>query len=421
MAAPAIPHGKIGAPQVVNRVPPSFKNFHPAASGITFNATTLTATNAVNTNAIRLSLNGVDVSAALAISGPQTNASVAYHGLASNTVYNAQVVLRDALGRSTTNAWTFDTFSDAYVASAAVKVIEAEDYDFNGGSFIDNPPASGYYDYDGSLDTGTVVNNGVGYVDQTGINAPQSSPADFFSYDTSVHFGDAQYRHADSVGTQQGNFGDFIYADESVSGGIAYGQTYDTQRSKYYNLNPTLQEYIVERTQGGEWLNYTRIFNGTSYNAYLRAGAGLAQPVRLDQILAGPQTNLLGTFNVPATFFVHNYAYAPLVAADGSLAEVALSGTNTVRLTLNSPQNDATQYGLAMNYVVFVPAAPRLYSSATVQGTYTSELNVLLDSATKQFTVPQGGATRFYRIGWTGQVRITGAALSGGNVVLSYQ
>ena len=60
--APAIPQGKIGAPQVVNRMPVSFKNFHPAASGITFNATTLTATNNINTAAIKLYLNGVDVS-----------------------------------------------------------------------------------------------------------------------------------------------------------------------------------------------------------------------------------------------------------------------------------------------------------------------------------------------------------------------
>ena len=40
------------------------------------------------------------------------------------------IVLQDALGRRTTNQWTFDTFTDAYLASSAVKAIEAEDYDF---------------------------------------------------------------------------------------------------------------------------------------------------------------------------------------------------------------------------------------------------------------------------------------------------
>ncbi len=419
VVAPAIPHGKVGAPQVINRVPVSFKNFHPVASGIAFNATTLTTTNTVNTNAIKLFLNGVDVSAGLVISGPATNATVSYSGLASNVVYAARIVLQDALSRSTTNEWTFDTFSDPYLASPAVKVIEAEDYDFNSGQFIDDPPASGYANYDAPNDTGTIINSGVGYVDQVGT----PGGVDFFDYDGGVHQGENQYRHSDPVGTQQGNFAAFVYGDVSASV-LPYGtsQSYDTQRTKYSSLNATLQEYIVERTEGGEWENYTRIFNGSkTYNAYLRAAGGLAQPVRLDQIAAGPVTNLLGRFNVPSTFFVHNYRYAPLVTTNGDLALVNLSGTNTVRLTMDSPQNDATKDGLSLNYVVLVPAVPQLYSSATVNGTYTPELSVLVDTGNKKFTVPRNGATRFYRIGWTSPLTISGVALSGPNVVLSYQ
>ena len=180
---PAIPHGKIGAPQVVNRVPVSFKNFHPAASGITFNATTLTTTNTINTSAIKLYLNGVDVSAGLTISGPATNASVSYYGLVTNTVYDASIVLQDAVGRRTTNQWTFDTFSDAYLASSAVKTIEAEDYNYSDGQFVDDPPASGYSDYDPQTAFGNRINYGSGYVDQIGNNA-KSGGLDFFDYDS---------------------------------------------------------------------------------------------------------------------------------------------------------------------------------------------------------------------------------------------
>jgi hypothetical protein len=39
----------------------------------------------------------------------------------------------------------------------------------------------------------------------------------------------------------------------------------------------------------------------------------------------------------------------------------------------------------------------------------------------KRVTVPQSAFARFYRIGWTSQVRITGISLTGGNIVLSYQ
>src|SRR5439155_4428498 len=145
--APATPHGLTGAPQVVNRSPASHANFYPAVNGITFNATTLTATNGINTNAIRLYLNGFNVSSALNISGPVTNALVTYNGLTSNAVYDARIELQDALGRKTTNVFTFDTFTDAYLASAAAKNIECEDYDFTDGSndglFIDDPLASG--------------------------------------------------------------------------------------------------------------------------------------------------------------------------------------------------------------------------------------------------------------------------------------
>jgi hypothetical protein len=425
VAAPAIPHGKISAPQVVNRVPVSYKNFHPAASGITFNATTLTTTNTINTAASKLYLNGVDVSAGLIISGPATNASVSYFGLATNVVYDASIVLQDALGRRTTNQWTFDTFSDAYLASSAVRVIEAEDYDFNDGQFIDDPAASGYYNYNPLDESGSMVNYGLGYVEQIGSNA-RTGGSDFFDYDTGLHQYENQYRHSDSVGTQQGNFGDLVNANDTQ---YQYSQTYDTQRSKYFSVNATLQEYIVERTEGGEWLNYTRVFDGTkSYNAYLRAGCGLAQPVRLDQIIGidpSATTNILGWFNVPSTSYNEHYRYTPLVATNGALAVVNLSGTNTVRLTIDSTQNRATRNGLAMNYMVFVPAAPQLppqlYSSATVDGSYAPEPAALWDAGKKQFSISQQGDMRFYRIGWNTQVSITGISLTGGNVVLSYQ
>ena len=422
VAAPAIPHGKAGAPQVINRVPVSFKNFHPAASGITFNATTLTTTNAINTSAIKLYLNGSDVSAGLLISGQATNASAAYNGLASNMVYDARIVVEDALGRKTTNDWTFDTFTDAFLVSAAVKTIEVEDYDYENGQYIDNPPASGYANYDVLNDAGTLINGGVGYVDRIGSNAKVGG-TDFFDYDTATHSAEMAYRHSDAVGTQQGNYGVFVYADALQV--VLYSQSYDTQRSKYSSLNPGLQEAIVERIEGGEWLNYTRTFDGTkTYNVYLRAACGLAQPVRLDRIGAGPTTNLVGQFNVPSTFQIHNYRYTPLLTTNGSLASVNLTGANTLRLTMNSAQNDSVKGGLALNYMVFVPAAPalpKLYSSATVNSGYAEETSAVVDTNAKTITVARSSGARFYRIAYASQLTITSLTFAGGNVVLKYQ
>ena len=94
------------------------------AGGITFTGSTLTTSTTINTSAIRLILNGVDVSSSLTITptSPATNVAVSFglagstYTLASNTVYDASIILQDSLGRSTTNAWTFDTFTDAYLA-----------------------------------------------------------------------------------------------------------------------------------------------------------------------------------------------------------------------------------------------------------------------------------------------------------------
>src|SRR6185369_15004158 len=84
----------------------------------------------------------------------------------------------------------------------------------------------------------------------------------------------------------------------------------DTIRQKYALLD--LFEYQVRRTEGGEWMNYTRVFSNSSYNVYLRVACRAAQPVALDRVTSDPsQTNqvtaALGLFNVPNTAMLINY------------------------------------------------------------------------------------------------------------------
>jgi hypothetical protein len=184
----------------------------------------------------------------------------------------------------------------------------------------------------------------------------------------------------------------------------------------------SLVECGVERTEGEEWLNYTRIFQSTNvYNVYLRHGCSLSQTLSLDQIGPEPSTNNLGTFSCVNAFTHSNFRYVPLVDSSGMKAVVNLSGTNTLRLTLTSPRTSAVKQGLWMNYLAFVLSEPQVYSSAQANGPYTPEVNMLVDTGTHRLTVPHNGSARFYRIGWKTQIRITGISLTGGNVVLSYQ
>lgn len=408
---PGVAHGLVGLPQILNRVPASYANFYPAANGLSFTASTMTATDTFIPSSARLFLNGVNVSSQLAFSGTSSNGTYTFTGLASNIMYEARIELQDSLGRHVTNSWTFDTFSDAYLASAAAKNIECEEYDFNGGSYFDNPTVSGYTITGSSVHLGDPNT----YADQVGTKG-----VDFFDYDGGSHAGDNEFRSTDPMGTQNGSV-EYQYAWQ---GAVPLWRVFDTLRAKYLaaQADGSLVECGVERTEGGEWLNYTRTFDASkTYNVYLRHGCALTQTLSLDQIAAGPATNNLGTFSCVNALTRSNFRYAPLLDATGKLATVNLSGLNTVRLTLAGPQVGATKQGMWLNYLAFVPAAPQVFSAGQANGSFAPELNQLVDTDNHRLTVPQAGGTRFYRVSATSAVKITGISLTGGNVVLSYQ
>jgi hypothetical protein len=309
----------------------------------------------------------------LAIAGPTTNATVSYQGLVSNVVYEARIELQDVLGRKTTNAWTFDTFADAYLASVRAKNIECEDFDFLGGQFIDNPPPSGYATND--IDHIIPINGGgVGYLDLDGTPG-----VDFFEFDASPKADEHDFRFFDGVGTQLGTRL-YLYSDGNDPNIIIAKRVLDTQRQKYFDVDPMLNEYVVERTEGGEWLNYTRIFTNSSYyNVYIRYNSGLDQPLALGVL---PSTNNLGMFNIKSSCAMGNFRYAPLLDASGKLS---------------------------------------VESAAQVNGPYTIEPSAIVEPGSRHVTLASVGNARFYRLRWDHAVSIKSINLVGGNVELTYQ
>ena len=403
------PHPVPDMPQVANRTPEARANFYPYTNGISLTATTLT-TNAINTGAIKLFLNGADVSSGLAMSGSASNVDVTFYGLATNMVYDARIVLSDFSGRTTTNEFTFDTFDESYFDSPAVKVIEAEDYNYNSGQFQDDPPPSGV---NGS---GQQVNGfGVGYFDLIG-----TTNVDYLDYSTSPGSGvTPEYRTVDFVGTQAGS------AEIDNAGALN-----DTIRGKYAANSYDLPEYEVRGTEGGEWLNYTRVFSNANYGVYLREACRAPQAVYLDQVTSDPAqanqtTTRLGVFNVPNTAMLINYRYAPLTDPKGNPASLNLSGTNTLRLTLGGPQTNTTQYTMVLNYLVFVPViVPQivLESSSDVAGTFTDS-TATIDTASKTISAPLNGQVRFYRIRSSAPpaLTISNVRVVAPNVLMNYQ
>jgi hypothetical protein len=352
--APALAHPIPGTPVVDTRIPAArWENFHNPATGISFTAKTYTS-DEINAGATKLFLNGVDVSSQLVLSanGSAITGSLPGSALKSNTVYAARIEVTDVAGtKSSANTFWFDTFTEAYLAASPVKTIEAEDYNYEGGKYqLDPIPVSG-------IDTNSSPINGnyVGYLDLPGLTASFDLPENFVDYRdnrTSPEGSFNEYRFQDYVGTSQGN----KYVEDlnhPLNGQIAFFK----QRQKYAEVG--VLEYVVARTEPGEWLNYTRAFAEGNYHVYLRVGSFGPSEVQLDQVtsdptVAGQTTTPLGTFSIPNNIAHNNHTYVPLMSG-GSPAVVSLAGTNTVRLTMLGTAGQDNRK-LNINYLLFVPA-----------------------------------------------------------------
>jgi hypothetical protein len=305
---------------VISLVSPATNNatFYTAASNLVLK---LTASSPMDTNNIKLTLNGVDVSSSLVVTGSTQNAGAIFSGLQPNTVYTGSITATNAAGLTTLN-FVFDTF-----ATGSVVVVEAEDYNYGDGDcqpiapedplesqfggFYHDPSAPGAY-----------------------LNAIGAIGIDY--NDTATNRGSTitnAYRLCDFVGTKVST---------------------DNARPPFPGSG--FSDYDVWQIQTGEWLNYTRAFAATNYNVYLRVTSGGATSFRLDAVdgdvsTTGQTTSSLGTFSVPNT--AGAYQLVPLKNVLGNNAVISFSGAaTTLRLTALSAANN-----VQANFIVLVPVA----------------------------------------------------------------
>ncbi len=425
--APAIRHAIAGTAQVVTRTPTRrFTTFHPVASGITFTARTFS--DDIKVSATKLYLNGVDVSASL--SAPAAAPTVSYttptSPLVANTTYSARIEVESMAGLKGTNTFWFDTFTDAYVASASVRTIECEDYNYDNGLFLGGSiPVSG-------IDTnGTQINGaGVGYYGLSGVKgvdyhdnrtSPEGSAGGTFWSDLNA------YRPADFVGTYPGDYEILTLLNpnpaENYVGPIVYGNT----RLKYASLG--MKEYKIVRTEFGEWLNYTRVFANQNYKVLLNVGTFGESVVAMDLVTSDPTlpdqtTSPIGKFYPPNHIMRDNYRFHPLMAGCVP-AVVNLSGTSTIRLTMQGTTGQDNRK-LYLNYLLLVPTTDpvtstvNLLASSTVNGSYTSAVGASVNLGTKTITMPISAAAQFFRVCSDVTYTITSINIVGPNVVIVY-
>lgn len=280
----------------LNNVTPVGGTLFESTNAFAFNVTSGYGIAASN---IVVSVNGVAVTN-LVLTGSNNNWNVVYPYLQPNMLYTIVITVTDVNGNVTTTTKSFDTFGPANYTW------EAEDFDYNGGNYIDNPQTNAY----------------AGLSAAVNVDAHQ------------VNFGGQDLYRPDGMDTE-------------ING--------DVPRPQYEGTRYT--DYSIGYFSAGSWANYTRHYPSGNYNVYARvASGGSATTCALSQVTGGwgtptQTTSLLGTFSVPLTAW-ESYNYIPLEDSSGNMVTVSFNGsTNTLQLGRPSSANSDCN----ANFLMLVP------------------------------------------------------------------
>ncbi len=302
-AEQVFPPGAQFPPALFGFAPENRTMFYPVESNFRFSATAVAPTNTLPASGFKVTLNGQDISSQIALTGDDTSKSrtAAFSALRPDTVYVGRVIVTDSGGLSTTNEVTFDTFSEA-----DVKVLEAENYNYGSGQFAEDPTPGAY--------EGLAGVPGICFLDTTPDTAGGYRP--------------------DGV-------------DTVVTG--------DTPRAKF--TDSLYPDYQIGSIGRGEWCDYTCTLTNAPYSLWVRLAstASAVQEIRVDRVSSDPtRTNqtleYLGTLRVPRTGNLRFFNYVQLTDLEARPVALPLSGTNTLRLTAASANDD-----LALNFFFLLP------------------------------------------------------------------
>src|ERR1017187_4313021 len=252
----------------------------------------------ISTNSITVTVNGINVSNLLVFSGSSVSWNVSYPYLKTNNTYAVVIHVTDANGNSASSTLNIDTYAPLFTW-------EAEDFDFGGGQYIDNP-----------LPTTTPNTAANSYCEKVSAPGVIGQPGI-----------DAQ-----STGNPEVSSGDYRETDI-----ISCTPCFDSARSLFKTNNA--QDYALGFLGAGYWENYTKTFPSGTYNVYGRMANGQnpAAVVNAGLITKGwgtvqQFTKPLGTFTVQNTGW-SSFNHVPLMDKYGNYANVTLNGTNTIRTT----------------------------------------------------------------------------------------
>lgn len=330
-------------PPVISNVLPLNMIFVNPNDGITFNVSSPSGFT-INDSDIQLVVNGVDVSSSLVTTGSASNKNVAYYGLQSNQTYTASIAVTDAFD-FTANANT--SFETTWVGIEPVAYLwEAEDFDFDGGMYINNPELC------------TTNGNSNCYFGKVGVEGVDEH---------SLGLGSSHlYRPDDAMAT--GVAGDYLRKNLFVAGRL---------------------DYRIDPFIASEWVNYTRDWpNSTNWVVgRLATGEGLAGTLTLSKVNPDTSTTDLGTFSITSGRGWSTFDNVYLRDTNGFLVNVVLNGKETLRVT--SGGNLLPNFFMLVPAIVDLPRLSDLYPSGQRPFEHTNALGFTV--TTEGATFPAGG------------------------------
>jgi hypothetical protein len=338
-------------PPVIADLQPQNEIFVPPSSGISFNVGSPSG-HVINTNAVHLVLNGLDVSRNLTIAGSSTNntstnLNVSYSGLQSNVAYNVSITVTDSFGFTASVSTYFETTWRG--VQAPTYMWEAEDWDFTNGMYYNNPDL---------CNSCCESNCYFGVVGTQGVDEFTSVYASGANYHA--------YRALDLEGTA-------LSEDYTRPNLVAAGR----------------EDYCVNPFNYTDWINYTRDWpNSTNWIIGRFAnGSGSVGGCTLT-LVTSTSTNVLGTFTVNPGASWSDFQYVYLANTNnGQNANVVLNGTETLQLSAIVPGgggNALPTFFMLVPAQVDLPFLAGLYPTGKQPFQYTNALS---------FTVTTLGAT----------------------------
>ena len=252
--------------------------------------------------------------------------------LTSNMIYTAVIQATDANENTTNLTVSFDTINPAYT-------FEAEDFDYTGGQFINNPQTDAYF------------------------GLPATSTVD--AYNANFGGGGNSYNRTNGLNTEANG---------------------DLPRTAYNGTGKT--DYDVGWATGGNWANYTRNYPAGVYNIYVRIAnpnGSTQDAANLSLVTNGRGTSSqtttpLGTFSAPDTGNWQVYTWVPVLDANGNLVQFSGGSVETLRVTTDNGSYNANFY-LLMPANLTVPVITNLYPDGSSFFQYTNQLSFTASSS----------------------------------------